>query len=219
MKLTKKILLAFAAVIASALQAQTSSGASPTPAATPVTTQTPVGVLGQNYVDANFGFQDVKHTDRDAYQLSLSGNQAVAPNFDARFSYAYGWLQHSPKGHSNALNASATAYTVFSGMKPFVTGQLGYEWDNVAGLKDNFGTWAAQVGLEMPVGAISISPAIGYEDDMLSASRSTQEVTYGASANYWVSATSAVYAGVDYADVRKSEFDRWNYNVGLRLKF
>ena len=208
MNLTKNTLLALGAFAAAAASfAQTA----PAPAAAPV------GLLGQSYSEASFGFTEIKHFAKDQYSLGVASNLPVAPNFDLGAGYSYSWLRGL--GHTHTIVGGATAYTTFNGVKPFASAALGYQWDRYAGFRDDQAIWGGSVGVEIPVSVISVTPRISYADDFHGTARSTQQWTYGVEANYWVTRTAAVYADVSYSDVKDTKVDAWTYTVGARFKF
>lgn len=202
-------ILALAVLTVGTLKAQTSASAPP-----------PVGVLGQQYAELNFGFDDIKHTDHDANSFSLTGNRAIMPNVDGRLTYSYAWLDHAPHVHDNTLAASAVTFMKLDSMRPFAAATLGWSWDSLPfGASDDYGIWGLAVGAEIPLGNFAITPRIDYNDDFESSARSGQEFSYGVEGNYWLNRSTAVYARVAWVDVRQSDFDRWSYNLGVRLKF
>ncbi len=209
MKLTKKILLAFGlAAAAGASYAQTA----PTGAA-------PVGVLGQSFSELSFGVQDIDNLSPNFYSLGVGANVPVAPHVDLGASYNYGWIRGNVHGHQNTIGATATAYTALSGVKPFVMAGLGYQWSSYRGFRDNGSLWALGAGVEIPVGAITLTPRIVYNDDFEASAASSQAATYEVEANYWVSRSTAVFGTVGRTDYLHSSTNSWNYQAGVRLKF
>jgi hypothetical protein len=206
MNLTKKITLALGLAVAGASFAQTSA-------------TTTAGVLGQQFTELSFGSSDIRHISPNFYDLSLSGNVPVSPHLDLGGSYAYGWIGGAYRGHANQVNGTATFYTNYSTVKPFVSLGLGYQWASFQGGSDDFGLWGGAVGVEIPAGAFTFTPRIAYVDDFKGSSQSSQQTSYDVEGNYWVSRTTAVFASVGFTDVNKTSTDSWDYRVGLRLKF
>jgi len=208
MNTTKRTALALLAIVSAlSTQAQTLS------------TNSTSGVLGHRYSEVSFGVQDIKNLSPNFYDLSLNGNVPVTPNLDLGAGYSYGWIKGNLHGHSNTLNAAATAYTALNGVKPFVAVGVGYQWTSIAGFRDDNGIWGAGIGVEIPVGAFTITPRISYLDDFQGSAQSTQQVNYDVEGNYWFSSASAVFASVGYSDVHSSPVESWNYRLGLRWKF
>lgn len=207
MNLTKKTILALGLLAAGASFAQT----------TATTTTPPIGVLGRSYSEIHFGVNDITHSSKDQYGLGVAANVPVASNLDVNAGYDYGWVRGV--GHVNGLSTGATAYTLFKGVRPFVGAALGYDWNSALGRRDERAVWGASVGVEIPVSVISITPRVVYGDDFRNSSRSSQQLSYGVEANYWLNQNSAVFAGVGYTDMHHSTGDTWNYSVGARYKF
>ncbi|HVS51093.1 MAG TPA: hypothetical protein VHD62_01965 [Opitutaceae bacterium] len=207
MNLTQKITLALGLALAGASYAQTSS------------TVTPVGVLGQQFTELSFGTSDIRHVSPNFYDLSLAGNVPVAPNVDLGASYGYGWIGGAYRGHANQIEGTGTFHTNYNGVKPFVSLGLGYQWASFKGGYDDLGLWGASVGVEIPAGALALTPRIVYADDFRGSSRSSQQTSYEVEGNYWVSRTTAVFGSVGFTDTNNSGNDSWDYRVGLRLKF
>lgn len=179
----------------------------------------PVGVLGQRYTEIGFSTQDIKGISRNLNSLSLDGNTPVSPNLDLGLGYSYGWIGGAFKGHVNTISGTATAYAPMNGVKPFVGVGLGYRWEDFRGFDNNYGIWGAAVGVEIPVGAFSVTPSISYGDDFESSANSSQQFNYGVDVNYWFSTASAVTAGVSFSDEYRGNGESWNYSVGYRWKF
>lgn len=179
----------------------------------------PVGVLGHRYTEINFGAQDIKGINRNVYGLGIEGNTPVSSNLDVGLGYTYNWIGGAFKGHANTLGATATAYTAMNGVKPFVGVGLGYRWEDFGGFDNNYGLWGAAVGVEIPVGAFSFTPAISYGDDFESTANSSQQFNYGVDVNYWFSTASAVTAGASFTNEYRGNGESWNYTVGYRWKF
>ena len=208
MKLTQKITLALGLLAAGTSFAQT-------------TASNAAGLLGQRYAEVNFGVQDIKHFSQNGYSLGAAVNTRVIANtLDVGASYDYSWIGGSLRGHANTIGGYATAYAPLSGVKPFVGAGVGWQWSSNRFVgSDDQGLWALTAGVEIPVGAVTLTPRIAYADDFEISRDSSQQWTYSVEANYWLNAKTAVYGSVGRSDVRQSSFDSWNYQVGLRFKF
>jgi hypothetical protein len=209
MNLTKKMILALGVVVAGASFAQT--------AQTTSTSAAPVGVLGQSYSEVSFGLTDIQHTSKNQYDLGVAANVPVSPYLDLGAGYTYSWM-HSA-GHANSVFGGATAYTTYNGVKPFVGAALGYQWENYGSYRNDQASWGAAAGVEIPVSVITVTPRIVYSDDFRGKSRSYQQWSYGAEANYWVTKTAAVFASADYVDAQHTNVDAYAYTIGARFKF
>lgn len=205
---TRKLLLAFGLAASLATSHAQLSAGSP-----------PVGVLSHSYTEVSVGAQDIRHFSANFYDATLGGNLPVAPGVDVGGSYSYGWIRGSLPGHSNTLNAYTTAYLPMRGAKPFASVALGYQWTHFTGSRDSEAFWGAAVGVEIPVGLVSITPRVAYVDDFHDSMNSSQQTTYEVEANCWLTQRSALFATVGKTDLHDSVFDSWNYRVGVRIKF
>lgn len=207
MNLTKKTILALGLLaVAGATYAQTAT-----------TESVPSGLLGQSYSEARFGVSDIKHFSKDQYSLGIGANVPVTPYLDLGAGYDYGWIRGL--GHFNSVAGTATAYTTWNGVKPFVGAGVGYQWVRASGFRDNQSLWGLSTGVEIPAGALVVTPRIVYADDFRGTNRSSQQTSYEVEANYWVSRTLAVFGSVGYSDVKHTNVDSWDYTIGARFKF
>lgn len=210
MKMTNKITLALGLLTAAAAsQAQTT------------TNTAPAGLLGAQYTELSFGLNDVKHVSNHGYSVSAAANTPLIPGkLDAGGTYSYSWMRGPFRGHANTIGGYATAYAPLQGAKPFAGAGLGYQWTSAPfNGGDKQALWHATAGVEIPAGAITLTPRINYADDFKGSRKSAQAWTYAVEANCWVNKTSAVFASIGKTDVRHSRFDSWNYQVGLRSRF
>ncbi len=214
MKLTKKIILAFGVLATGAGYAQTA-----TSTATPTTTGS--GLLGHRYTELSLGAENIDHLSNHGYSVSASANNPLIPGvLDAGATYSYSWIRGPFKGHANTIGAYATAYTPLAGVRPFATAALGYQWTSARfGAGDDEAVWGAAIGVEIPAGVVTVTPRISYADDFEGSSRSSQAWTTSVEVNYWYSRTSAVYTSLGRTDIRRSPFDSWNWEIGLRARF
>jgi predicted porin len=209
MKLTKKITLALGVLAAvSTSMAQNASNS--------------LGLLGERYSDFNFGVADLKHVSTHGYSLGAGVNLPILPGaLDLGATYDYSWLRGSgARAHANTIGINTRLYTALGGVKPFVGGAFAWQGSRIRG----FGTedralWNLSVGAEIPVGALTLTPRIAYDDDFEESFNSSQQLTYAVEANYWLNRKTAVYGSVGYTDVNSSSFSTWNYQVGVRVRF
>ena len=209
MNLTKNITLALGLLAAGVSHAQT-------PAST-----TGYGLLGHRYTELNVGLQDIKHLSDHGYSVGAAANNPLIPGvLDAGGTYSYSWIRGPFKGHANTIGGYATAYAPLNGVKPFAGAGVGYQWTSFSfGEDDDDAIWGLTAGVEIPAGAVTITPRINYADDFKGTRESSQAWTFQVEANYWFSPTSAVFGSIGKTDVRRSAFDSWNYEVGLRARF
>jgi hypothetical protein len=211
MNLTKKITLALGLLAAGVSYAQT-----------PADGRYGTGLLGQRYTELSVGLQDIKHVREHGYSVGAEANNPVIPGvLDAGASYSYSWIRGPFKGHANTIGAYATAYAPLHGVKPFVGTGLGYQWTSARFVgSDEHVLWGLTTGVEIPAGErVTVTPRISYADDFEGSRQSTQDWTFSVEGNYWFNRTSAVFASIGKSDIRRSSFDAWNYQVGLRARF
>jgi hypothetical protein len=209
MKLTQKITLALGLLAAGTSMAQTASGSS-------------TGLLGQRYVELGLGKQNISHVSPNLYSVGGGVNLPLVPAMiDAGASYDYSWIHGARlSGHASTFGGYATWYTALSGVKPFVSAGLGWEWSTTRGFgSDNQGLWGLAAGVEVPVGALTLTPRISYGDDFEGSRNSSQQWTYAAEANYWINGQTGVFGSIGFTDVRASSLESWNYRAGVRVKF
>ncbi|MEO5961048.1 MAG: hypothetical protein ABIZ49_14200 [Opitutaceae bacterium] len=211
---------------------QSTTTYSPTPS-TPSLSTDNVGVLGQSYADLHYSWVNFRGGDVDAngFIAGFEGNTPVARGVDVGLGYNY----YRENNHRDPFNGSpfdvrfhqvATHATFFSpmrGMKPFVTGLLGYQW--ARGDLQSFRTfghewiWGASVGAEIPLGAFALTPRISYTDTMHS--NSVGSWHYGAEAHHWFTEKVGGYLDATFHEPRGSRGgpDRWTYTAGFRVRF
>jgi hypothetical protein len=211
MNLVKKSVIALAALIivgASHAQQPASGG-------------TASGRLGQRYAGASIGVADFKDTAEEFIDTSIGVNLPITKSVDLDFGYDYQWLDNSPIDlTAHSVDAGATVYTSWHGVKPFASASLAYLWSKASyagvSLKDNDGFYGVSVGFEAPVGAIVLTPAIGYSDSFDNSGDPTY--SYGVDIHHWFTSKFGARAAVSYSDYGSS-VSSWNYRIGLRMKF
>ena len=179
------------------------------------------GLLGQRYADLGVGVQDVDQFSDNIYSIGASVNTPLVPSSaDAQFGYTYSRVRGVVRGHANTLGGGLKVYAPLQGVKPFVGANVGWQWVSIRGFDDDdSGLWGGTAGVEIPVGAFTLTPRVNYTDDFENSRNSSQEWSYEVEANYWFSATKAAYASVGKADGRSGAPDSWNYRAGVRMKF
>jgi hypothetical protein len=215
MNITKKITLALGLIAAA------SSGIAQSSTAGMSEPSRSTGLLGQRYTELAFGLQDVRHVTDHGYSVGAGANDPVIPGvLDAGASYSYSWFRGAGRGHANTIGAYATAYLPLRGLKPFVGTGLGYQWISARSIGNaQQALWGLTAGVEIPAGRFTFTPRISYADDFEGTHKSRQDLTVQVEANYWYSNTSAVFGSIGRSDVRRSSFDAYNYQVGLRARF
>ncbi|HUR60397.1 MAG TPA: hypothetical protein VM029_21930 [Opitutaceae bacterium] len=189
----------------------------------------PVGLpsqraLGQRTFDISAGVvhANVPDVARNGHAFSAGLNAPVSPNVDLGFNYGYGGIKVLGSGRLTdwVLSGAAVLHSGGPGAKSFVGASLGYERTkiHVGTLKENDdgGIWALSAGVEIPLGALTLTPALTYTDATNGESDST--LHWGLQANYWFTPKVAGYADVTYSDLRENGDHLWTYRVGARFK-
>ena len=209
MKLTKKITLTISVLAASLGYAQS-----------PAESRFGQGLLGERYSELGFGLDDIRHVSNHGYSVEASANNPLIRGLlDAGATYSYSWIRGAFRGHANTVGAYATAYSRFEGVKPFLSTALGYQWTSARFGSDEQTLWGLATGVEIPVGAVTVTPRISYADDFEGTQNSSQAWTVQTEVNYWVNRTTALFGSIGKTDVRRSSIDSWNYQFGLRARF
>ncbi len=206
MKKTRKITLALGLLVAGAGFAQTSATS---------------GLLGQSYAEFFLGGQDIKFLSDHAYNGGAAINTVLVPSaLDAGLNYSHAWIDGNIDGHANSFGAYLTAYAPLNRVKPFVGVAVGWEWTRFRGFgSDDQGLWNLSAGVEIPLGAVTLTPRITRADDFENARNSSQQWTYEVEANYWINAKTAAFASVGKTDVASSPGEAWNYRIGVRVRY
>jgi hypothetical protein len=144
--------------------------------------------------------------------------------------------------------ANLTAYTNYQGVKPFAEVAVGYSWAKdklsfggtpVSDDRDDTGLWGLGVGVEIPLGAVTVTPRITYQDDFeggapgitnpaASGTGSTVAISrggrggafgYSTEAHMWFTRAVGGFAEVTYSDPTGGGTQSWTYALGARLRF
>ena len=209
MKTTKKITLALGLLLAGAGFAQTTA------------TRSGNGLLGQRYAEFGVGLQDLKFISDHAYSFGATANTPLAPSgLDAGIGYSHAWVDGQIDGHANTFGGYLTAYVPLHDVKPFLSAGVGWEWTRFRRFgDDDQGLWNLAAGVEIPLGAITLTPRVSYADDFEGRFSSDQQWTYEVEGNCWINAKTAVFGSVGKTDVVRSPAEAWNYRLGVRVRF
>lgn len=167
------------------------------------------GLLGQRYVQASFGYFDVKGSPFDAFAAGLGVNLPVSASLDVGFNYAHGWVESFSDIDSDVVVADATFIHVSDTFKTFTTLSLGYDWNAL----EERTIWGARAGAEFPLtprAALSVSA--GYDDDFKSGNNGLWDGT--ARANYWATDKVALIGSVSWI-----EGGDVGFSIGAALRF
>jgi hypothetical protein len=181
--------------------------------------------LGQRTFDVSAGIvrANVPGIDRDGHVFSLGLNAPASPNVDLGFNYGYGGIKIFGGGRLTdwLISGSAVLHSGGPGVKSFVGASLGYEKTTIrlGSLKENEdgGIWALSAGIELPIGGLTLTPALTYSD--ATNGESDAVLHWGLQANYWFTPKVAGYADATFTDFRDGGDEAWTYRLGLRFKF
>lgn len=234
MKTMNRLALVCAALAATASFGQT------TPTATSPAYSSPApsirdnpGVLGHSYLDFNYTWVDFNEDNASprGYIAGLSANMPLQRGLDVGLGYNYFRENNHRNPFNNSpfdvrahqLTTNATYWLPSAGVKPFVTGAVGYKWNH--GDLQSFRTyddtwvWAAGVGAEIPLGLFSLTPRISYSNDF-HGHYAPGVWHYGAQAHHWFNEKFGGYLDAAYHDPRdRFAGEYWSYGAGVRMRF
>ncbi|MDP3071410.1 MAG: hypothetical protein Q8N18_14060 [Opitutaceae bacterium] len=228
MKTTNKLTLALAGLtLAAGLHAQSTTTAVPAPRS--VASSSSAGLIGTPYTELKFGVQDIKGNSSHAYSIGAGANTVLVPRqLDGGASYAYSRIGGASRGHTNTIGGYLTAYAptpsylndvgFLRSAKPFISANAGWEWSSYPTGSDDQPLWGASVGIEIPAGAVTITPRLSYSDDFEGTSRSSQSVGAAVEVNYWYSPTMAFFGSAGESGLRHSNRSARNFFIGLRSR-
>jgi len=212
-------LLGFAAAIAGRAQPATSSNVN--------------GVLGQRFVEASVGAIDPHGSSDEGFTGDLSVKLPVQAGLDVGFGYTYdrvtadiGSAPFHLRSRDHTLGATVTGYSTLGGVKPFAGAGLGYQWSRakldfgsarILDTDDDDGIWALGAGVEIPLGAVTLTPSVTYQDGF--AQDSAAGFAYGAEAHMWFTRSVGGFADATFSDPINGGLQSWTYRVGARLRF
>ncbi len=192
------------------------------------------GILGHTYADFNYSWVDFNEDNASprGFIAGVSGHAPVATGLDVGLGYDYfrennhrDPFNNSPYDvRSHQVTGSATWFAANAGVKPFVTGAVGYKWTHgdLQSFRtfDNQWVWSAGVGAEIPLGTFALTPRIAYSDDFHGPRYSDATWHYGVQAHHWFNEKLGGYLDVAYHDPRERYADEyWTYTAGLRVRF
>lgn len=187
------------------------------------------GILGHQFADVGFGWTDFRHSDTEGYDGAFSANVPLAAGFDAGLGYNYYWeAQHRDpltRSSMNARNHTLSTYGKFyapmNGVKPFLGGGVGYQWEHgdIQSLRtfDHAWVWTAMGGVEIPFGTFAVTPQVAYDDTMHGGSVGTW--SYGAQVHHWFNEQIGGYVDATYLDPQRNGTELWRYGAGVRYRF
>jgi opacity protein-like surface antigen len=224
------------AVASAALVTVVSYGQTTTPATTmtmrPSTRDDP-GTLGHAYTELNYSWLDFHRDagpDADGYMAGISANTPLGRGLDLGLGYNYTRLNHHRNPFSGSdfdaryhgLATAATFYAPVAGVKPFVTGGIGYQWSrgDIQSLRtyDHEWVWGASGGVQVALGRLSVTPRVTFSDTMRNNSIGAWH--YGGEAHTWFNEKWGGFFDATFHEPRRGGgSDYWTYTGGLRLRF
>lgn len=232
------------------------AAAAVTGASAQTTAPASAGLLGQRYAEIGAGVTDPHGSSDEGLGGDLSVNLPVQPGLDVGFGYAYHRLNadlygglFNQRSREHAVFSSVTAYRSYGGVKPFVGASLSYQWAKdrlsfggtlVDDSRDDEAAWGLRAGVEIPLGTVTLTPKVSYQDDFKGnnsggltnnggsvgsvftrspGGNSAGVFVYGAEANMWFTPKIAGFVDVNYVDPTGGGTQAWTYRVGARFRF
>lgn len=180
------------------------------------------GLLGQRYLEFNYTLADLDAVSNHGHTTAIAANLPLVPStLDVGATYAYSWFRGAVRGHSNTVAAYANAFIPTAGAKPFLGAAIGYSWVTLPfGLSDDDPSWNVTAGVEVPLGAVTLTPRLTYADDFNGRVGNTDDSwTYEVEGHYWFAPRMGAFASIAFTDYHRDPIDVWGYRVGLRLRF
>jgi hypothetical protein len=229
MKTMHKLMLALAALLlAGTSQGQTTMASSTGSSSL----RDNPGVLGHSYTDLNYSWVDFSEDGIDAhgYIAGFRGNVPIRRGLDVGLGYHY----YRENNHRNPFTGTefdaryhqvatdATFFLPTRAIKPFISGAVGYQWSrgDIQSLRtyDSQWIWGASSGVQIPLGAFTLTPRISYTDTMQNSSVGSWH--YGAEAHHWFTEKLGGYLDATFHDPRRNGGpEAWTYTAGMRLRF
>jgi hypothetical protein len=200
---------------------------------TPAVSSNAAGLLGQRYAEVSVGAIDPHGTSDEGFTADGNVNLPIQAGLDLGFGYSYDRLNLDlgnsglkQRSRDHTIYSSVTAYSTYAGVKPFGSAALGYQWNRnkldfggarVVDDREDEGVWSLAVGAEVPVGPVTVTPKIAYEDGFKK--RSIGAFTYGAQASMWFTPKVGGFAEATYVDPTGGATQSWVYKIGARFRF
>ena len=191
------------------------------------------GLLGQRYVEASVGAIDPHGSSDYGFSGDVSVNLPVQAGLDVGFGYTYNRLNAdlSPglfklRQRDHTLSSTLTGYSNFGNVRPFAGLGVGYQWSRakldfssarIFDTRDDDAVWGAGLGVEVPVGALTLSPSISYQDTF--SSDSSGGFAYSVEGHTWFTRTLGGFAEATFSDPTGGGRQAWIYRAGVRLRF
>jgi hypothetical protein len=169
------------------------------------------GLIGKRYVDAGFGWIDIRHGSEDLFGAGLSVNVPVHANFDVSLDYSHSYITNWTN-LSDYLGTSITGYVPRGDSKYFARVALGYSWAQSWASSDH-AVWGTDVGIERAVNdKVSATFSVGYDDDFGQHRDGLWDVSVGGTYAF----TSKI---VGTAEISYIEYGDVGYSLGMAYRF
>ncbi len=206
--------LIFAAALtlgATIASAQSANVAVPTP-----TEATPGGLLGSRYTEVTYTHIDIAGPD-NADGFALAFNQPLHSNLDLTAGYSWAKADFdSFNAKVQDLDVGVKAYTTLSWGKPYALAAVGWEWQKVAGFRDDSFTYKIGVGSEFQVApALVLTPFVNF---VRATGFNASEIDTGVKATYRLNKEWSLTARAQYDAVRHDD-DSKEYSIGAIYHF
>lgn len=197
-----------------------------------VPTASDMGLLGKRYAEISIGQFNPHGISDHGFVGDASVNIPMGPSIDVGFSYSYTRANLGLGGpvtlrsRDHTLGASSTYYTSFGNMRPFAGAAVGYQWSRdrftLGGPRpfedrDDEALWALGIGVEIPLGTVTLTPNITYQDGF--GDDAASGFTYGAEAHMWFTSAVGGFVEATFSDPTGGGTQGWIYKIGARLRF
>lgn len=211
------------------------------------------GLLGHRYVEISAGAVDPHIFSETGLAAGTAVNLPVRSNLDLGFGYNYGRLDPTfgfgafeQRSRDHALFATSTGYTTLGSVKPFLAAALGYLWSknellyggtSIMGGRDQEAAWALSLGMEAPLGPVTLTPRVSYQDGFHR--NSGTGFSFNTEASTWFTKSCGAFVRAAYFDPKRDTFplvpvtggsvaifdsgahglQAWTYTLGARFRF
>ena len=193
------------------------------------------GLLGHSFADLRYSWVDYHRDgefDADGFIAGVSANAPLTQGLDVGIGYNY----YRENNHRNPFtgtsfdtryheaDARATFYTRLGGVRPFMSGGVGYQWSrgDIQRLRtfDHDWVWNASAGFEAILGYVALIPRVGFTNTIPNNRGDVGTWHYGAQAHHWFNEQLGGYLDATFHDPRAGGgVEWWTYTAGLRFRF
>jgi len=228
----KLVLLSAAAALAGSASAlaQNAVYAPPAPSMPAAETTAPggYGLIGANYADLSYDYFSIRGGPPSAaHGFTVDGSERIGDNFATTLDYD--WRRaHSDLGTftRNRVFGGAQAFAVTNWGKPFVEGDIGWEWNRTYGVDRSSLALRAATGLEVKITSeFAMAPYVAWER---ATGYNASQFDYGMRANLRLTRAWGVTAKAEYQDGRHTAAsltywqpagDIMQYSLGFNYRY